>query len=61
MKKHHDKIQAQIEASLLNTIGSELKANIEQLTGATMLRYNIFYDEAKQRVSQALKTLHTGS
>ncbi len=54
--RNQDKIQAQTEAALGNAIGSGLRADTEQLTGATMLRYNMFYDEARERVTQALKT-----
>jgi len=59
--KHHDKTQAQIEAGLVNAIGSDPafrgRVDNEQITGATMLRYLIPYDEATSRVTQALKVI----
>lgn len=62
MKRYHDKLQAQIEAQLLNACGSSLSfmamVDSEQITGATMLYHNIFYDEARARVTQALAGIH---
>mgnify|MGYP001591243470 CR=1 FL=1 len=59
--EYHDKIQAQTEASLLNAFGGDptfrARVDDEQIVGATMLRYNIFYSEAKKRVAQALKSI----
>lgn len=56
-----DKIQAKIEVGLLNARGSSLHfmamVDSEQITGATMLHHNIPYDEARGRVSQALKSI----
>lgn len=59
--EYRDKIQAQIEASLLNARGSNLKfmamVDSEQITGATMLYHNIPYNEARARVTQALREI----
>ncbi len=61
-KIYQDGTQGQIEAALGNAFGSDPtfrnRVDNEQLTGATMLRYNIFYDEAKERVKQALINIH---
>ena len=59
--KYQDKIQAKIEAALLNAWGGNFKFmamyDSEQITGVTMLYHNIPYDEARARVTQAIKEI----
>lgn len=60
--KYHDTIQANIEANLLHAwknYKEKAMYDTEQIIGATMLYHNIFYDEAKERVEQAIKSIHT--
>jgi hypothetical protein len=49
----YDKLQARIDAFVGRATGMGLDE--EQIIGAVMMEYNIFYDEAKERVKRSLK------
>jgi len=48
----NDKLQSKIIAFVMRCLGWNY--NKEQIIGFTMLNYNIFYNEAKERVENAL-------
>ena len=55
MMKYQDGLQGKIEGQLLSY--GKGKKTKDQLVGATMFQFNMFYDEAEARITQALRAI----